>query len=193
MKKEKRAIRAVTARLLALGIGMSARTTHAAERRVNVVAFGDSVMWGQGLAERDKFRSIVRDHIHMFTPGRDVQLFNHSRSGAKIQPLATGGNNTLSALPQMDPPGAPIMSDDPAKIWGAVPWQLPSITKQSATPVLAYRRHGRRPGAAQTIRIASPRFTNRRYTNVRSGLAREWLCCVHGTSTSSLRDPRRLR
>lgn len=136
MKKVKRVLRAVTTAALALGIGTAASTSHAADRPINIVAFGDSVMWGQGLAEGHKFRSIVRDHIHALTPHRDVTVFNYSRSGAKIQSLPMDAKNPVPMLPLADPPGAPIQTDDPASIWGEVPWQLPSITKQSSTPML---------------------------------------------------------
>jgi len=136
MKKKMRALQGITSGLFAMGITLSATTSHAADRPINIVAFGDSVMWGQGLAEQEKFRTIVKNHIHSFTPNRDVRLFNFSRSGAKIEPRPVNGKGHLPMLPLTDPPGAPIQSDDPANLWGEVPWQLPSITKQYSAPQL---------------------------------------------------------
>lgn len=57
-------------------------------RPFNVVAFGDSVMWGQGLAEPSKFVSKVRLWLQGQL-GKEVRLLSFARSGAVYGPLPT--------------------------------------------------------------------------------------------------------
>lgn len=60
-------------------------------RPFNIVTFGDSIMWGQGLRQEQKFRTLVRDYISFRMPGREVRVFNFARSGAII-----GGDWTVA-------------------------------------------------------------------------------------------------
>lgn len=81
-------------------------------RPFHVVAIGDSVMWGQGLSEEQKFRNIVcawlRENNLL---RREVRQFNYSHSGAIIAhgPMAGERENATEAegwggeIPRHDP------------------------------------------------------------------------------------------
>src|SRR6185369_16725564 len=97
----------------------------------NIVTFGDSIMWGQGLSEAHKFRNIVASHIRGLTT-RPVTLTNFARSGAHIESRATSDVGKSPTLPASDPPSAFPFLDSSAA--GEVPWSLPSVTRQSASP-----------------------------------------------------------
>src|SRR5687767_3712045 len=56
---------------------------------IYMVALGDSVMWGQGLADAQKFQTKIASWIQTTNPERrPVQRFNFAHSGATIGGLA---------------------------------------------------------------------------------------------------------
>ncbi len=55
-------------------------------RPFNMLAFGDSIMWGQGLTENLKFATLVKNWVNTQLPGRGVSFQNLAHSGAIIQP-----------------------------------------------------------------------------------------------------------
>jgi lysophospholipase L1-like esterase len=91
-------------------------------RPFNVVAIGDSVMWGQGLAEGSKFVTLVRQRLQSQL-GKSVRLFLLARSGAEV-----------GLLPY--PTQFPAMAEDQAaqelgRSSGEIPRTLPSIMHQA--------------------------------------------------------------
>ncbi|MEO8089652.1 MAG: SGNH/GDSL hydrolase family protein [Gemmatimonadales bacterium] len=58
----------------------------AAARPFNMLAFGDSIMWGQGLTEEQKFATLVKNWVNTNLPGRGVTFQNFAHSGAVIMP-----------------------------------------------------------------------------------------------------------
>jgi lysophospholipase L1-like esterase len=91
-------------------------------RPFNVVAVGDSVMWGQGLAESSKFVTLVRQRLQSQL-GKPVRLFLLARSGAELglmpypsQFPATAENQAVQEL---------------AGSSGEIPRTLPSIMHQA--------------------------------------------------------------
>ncbi|MEP7227515.1 MAG: SGNH/GDSL hydrolase family protein [Gemmatimonadales bacterium] len=78
-------------------------------RPFNILAFGDSIMWGQGLSHNLKFATLVKDWVGANLSGRAVTLQNLAHSGAVIQ----------------------TDSEDGATGWeGEVPSPYPSISHQ---------------------------------------------------------------
>ena len=58
----------------------------AASRPFNMLAFGDSIMWGQGLTEELKFSTLVKNWVDANLPGRGVTFQSFAHSGAVIMP-----------------------------------------------------------------------------------------------------------
>lgn len=58
----------------------------AVSRPFNMLAFGDSIMWGQGLTEDLKFATLVKSWVNANLPGREVTFQNFAHSGAVIMP-----------------------------------------------------------------------------------------------------------
>ncbi len=54
--------------------------------KYEMLVMGDSIVWGQGLTEDQKFYTIVRNEITKRT-GRIIKLVNRSHSGATIMPV----------------------------------------------------------------------------------------------------------
>ncbi len=79
-------------------------------RSFNMMAFGDSIMWGQGLTENLKFATLVKDWVTANMLGRAVTFENFAHSGARIMP------DTLQ--------------DGMAPFAGEVPAKFPSVHKQ---------------------------------------------------------------
>lgn len=51
---------------------------------LHMALFGDSIIWGQGLKERDKFWCRVQQWVELKT-GRDVRVWSYAHSGAVIE------------------------------------------------------------------------------------------------------------
>ena len=51
---------------------------------LHMALFGDSIVWGQGLKERDKFWCRVQQWVELKT-GRDVRVWSYAHSGAVIE------------------------------------------------------------------------------------------------------------
>lgn len=54
-------------------------------RPFHMLAFGDSIMWGQGLSHNQKFATLVQDWVGANLPGRQLTFQNFAHSGAVIQ------------------------------------------------------------------------------------------------------------
>jgi hypothetical protein len=70
-------------------LGEPSRPVQLLVRPFNIIAVGDSIMWGQGLAQDHKFVTKVQQWLQsQFGPGKEVRLRNFARSGAlvKLQP-----------------------------------------------------------------------------------------------------------
>ena len=67
---------------------------------IHMVALGDSVMWGQGLADSQKFQTKIANWIQTTNPERrPVQRFNFAHSGATIGGLAgMSGSHTTGQM-----------------------------------------------------------------------------------------------
>ena len=73
------------------GLGPHGRDVlRVADRPFNILAFGDSIMWGQGLTEDLKFATLVKNWVGSQLPGREVSFQNFAHSGAIILQNATG-------------------------------------------------------------------------------------------------------
>ena len=55
-------------------------------RPFNMLAFGDSIMWGQGLTDGLKFGTLVKNWVDANLPGRGVTFQSFAHSGAVILP-----------------------------------------------------------------------------------------------------------
>jgi len=93
-------------------------------RSFNIVAVGDSVMWGQGLADNSKFVTQVRQRLQGAL-GKNVRLFLFARSGAefgeKPYPAQFPLNDENQAVQEL------------AASYGEIPRTLPSILHQALT------------------------------------------------------------
>src|SRR5262249_22159955 len=85
-------------------------------RAFNMVVLGDSIMWGQGLPQDQKFSTLVQNWLAKWVAPRPVQRFVFAHSGARIAPT---GNDT-----------GPDLSNGPAAFVGEVPDPSPSILSQ---------------------------------------------------------------
>jgi lysophospholipase L1-like esterase len=90
-------------------------------RPFNIIAIGDSVMWGQGLNEQNKFTRKVANWLQGEI-GKAVNLRNIARSGAVTYPDAGPSSREDAPLPDNN----------------EVPWSFPTISYQARTlaPVL---------------------------------------------------------
>ena len=68
--------------------GEPSRSLTLVVRPFNIVAVGDSVMWGQGLADNSKFVTKVRQWLQSQL-GKDVRMLSFARSGAVFGPFGS--------------------------------------------------------------------------------------------------------
>ncbi|MGG4498720.1 phycobilisome rod-core linker polypeptide [Brevibacillus reuszeri] len=106
---------------------------------LNVVAFGDSIVWGQGLYNRDKFTYLTKQWLQVVTE-RPVELFVFAHSGATIEP--SDSNDSFR-----DKQFA-VASEDLTNLWKPIPpgevnFGYPTIHQQvkSAAVRLPYWHH----------------------------------------------------
>jgi len=80
---------------------------------MQVILFGDSIAWGQGLNQADKFSTLISNRLatYLGAQGIGVELHSYAHSGATVWPDGTNGNA----------PG-----------WGEVPASAPPIVTQVA-------------------------------------------------------------
>jgi hypothetical protein len=97
-------------------LGEPSRSLTLVVRPFNIVAVGDSVMWGQGLAENSKFASKVRQWLQTQL-GKDVRLLLFARSGATLGPF--GGVDEARFVAEQNASS------------GEVPRDMPSIMHQA--------------------------------------------------------------
>lgn len=126
-------MKATACRYMALAIFFWAGTVQAQtrgtgrpheDRPVYMVTLGDSIMWGQGLPESNKFRNIVAQWIQKQYVGvrTVIQIPTHAHSGAHI--TVDPGQDTQTGLP------------------GEIPSHWPSVTMQVDLTVADLPRFG---------------------------------------------------
>jgi hypothetical protein len=89
-------------------------------RTFNVLVLGDSIMWGQGLREEDKFTSLVVNWIKAQLPGTLVNVTRYAHSGAVIAP--DEGEDAKAAKHGEVPSAYPSIT---AQFWTAASRVLP--------------------------------------------------------------------
>ena len=87
-------------------------------RPFTIVCLGDSIMWGQGLQDSNKFSAQVEAWLRTKLPGRPVQRFVYARSGATIGPDAEIPDRSRVE---------PWMNE---RSYGEVPCSWPWVTEQ---------------------------------------------------------------
>ncbi|MFL5606315.1 MAG: hypothetical protein ACJ8AD_07715 [Gemmatimonadaceae bacterium] len=73
----------------------------AADRPIYMVCLGDSIMWGQGLADGQKFQALVANWIQSNNPARrQIRRWNFAHSGAGFgpNPVTVIGRPTVASL-----------------------------------------------------------------------------------------------
>jgi hypothetical protein len=100
---------------------------HLAQRPLNIVTLGDSIMWGQGLPEQLKFRTLVANWLQaQYGSGRTViQWPTHAHSGA-----VTGMGAWPGYTNNQDPDSWSIIHLPTYPYPGEVPSDYPSISFQ---------------------------------------------------------------
>lgn len=112
-----------------------------ANRPFYMLSLGDSVMWGQGLSEHEKFRNLVRDWLRA-NPGlrREVVAFNYSRSGAILTHGPEQGEDKRSSESEM---------------WGGeMPSHDPTVVRQVGMALNGLRAHGVSPQEVDLILLS---------------------------------------
>lgn len=97
----------------------------------NVLAIGDSIMWGQGLKEEQKFTNLVAKQILNDT-GRPVRVFRYAHSGAVVQGTADGCPVEASANPRHGEISR--AEGQPEFASSRVPCQLDRFMKRTGNP-----------------------------------------------------------
>lgn len=113
-----------------------------ANRPLYMLSLGDSVMWGQGLAENQKFRNLVRDWLRQQHPElhRDVVAFNYSHSGAILTHGPEEGEDRRRTE---------------AEAWGGeMPSHDPTVVRQVGMALAGLRAHGVTPQEVDLILLS---------------------------------------
>lgn len=142
----------------ALARGLSRTPAGGTARPIYMLSLGDSIMWGQGLAEPQKFRNIVQQWIRSNNPERrDVVQFNYTHSGASlgIFPFGAYGQSSRFLAQRRVRVGARIDPTGARDIDVAdMDWPTDSIGRRIDREVAAEAAAERRPDAASLV---SPR------------------------------------
>ena len=96
-----------------------------------MLAFGDSIMWGQGLTEDLKFATLVKNWVTANMLGRGVTFENFAHSGARIMP--------------------DTVQDGMAPFAGEVPAKFPSVHKQLYRAIESLDARKVRPGEIDLV------------------------------------------
>lgn len=112
-------------------------------RPFNMVALGDSVMWGQGLAAEQKFTTQVQHWLEAWMYPRKVQRFVFARSGAVIGPCGIDADapcvinrSTVATAGEIEVP---------ASFAGEVPGSAPTILDQIDRAIATLPARGVQP------------------------------------------------
>lgn len=111
---------------------------------VRVACFGDSVMWGQGLTNPDKFKTLIAQALSVQLKKTAGITYDGSRSGAAILGSASGRADFVDTYPELFPNGTGLnafkansASDGVGKdetpawgLYGEVPSTYPTISAQ---------------------------------------------------------------
>jgi hypothetical protein len=116
------------------------------EPTVRIAAFGDSLMWGQGLERAERFSELIALGLGKHLAKRPHIIHDHSRSGAKIHATARERSEFLDTYPTfighgLAPFSTPLLeeigaflsgTDESAadQLYGELPSSLPTILGQ---------------------------------------------------------------
>ena len=74
----------------------------AAPAQIKVAAFGDSLMWGQGLRDADKFKNLATRNFGILAGGKPASIVcDRSRSGAKISASVAERRDFVDIYPHL--------------------------------------------------------------------------------------------
>ena len=110
-------------------VSISGPTVHLHSGPLNALAFGDSIMWGQGLADAHKFTNLVRDWLSS-NLAMPVAMTDLAHSGAIVQltPLPGLSQQVITTIDQ----GEAAKGGIPNQL-GEVPNNFPSVSFQGST------------------------------------------------------------
>jgi hypothetical protein len=91
-----------------------AENTSTTHKPFKIIAFGDSVMWGQGLAEHEKIHALVAAALQERLPSRAIELIQMAHSGAII-----GDPDDINPPPPLT-----------GELSGEVPFPRPTVFEQ---------------------------------------------------------------
>ncbi len=124
----------------AVATSATALGTPGAEFRV--AAFGDSLMWGQGLRRADQFSWLIKEQLGIAAKKTPVLVADRSRSGAQIDERAVQRQEFVSRFPEVFKsrtertrfidgtlPGAQIPAE---RLYGEIPATFPTVRAQVA-------------------------------------------------------------
>jgi hypothetical protein len=96
-----------------------------------VAAFGDSLMWGQGLRRSDRFSELITRELAKRQAKTAKLVFDDSRSGAKIRASQPEYVDFVDTNPSLFAAGTAIRVDVQAReLYGEVPSTFPQISVQ---------------------------------------------------------------
>ncbi len=112
----------------------------AAPAQIKVAAFGDSLMWGQGLREADKFKNVATRNFGILAGGKPASIvYDKSRSGAKIRATDAERHDFVDIFPHLFT-GQPVRVKDAftagtdesraSGLYGEVPSTFPTVRAQ---------------------------------------------------------------
>src|SRR5215218_8093067 len=105
-----------------------------------IAAFGDSLMWGQGVARLERFSLLTAQEIRKLVPNpTERTMVDRSRSGANIKVRVGSGSgrkgfvDTYPSLLPTDPEKQAFLNGDESaaqELFGEVPCTFPTVTWQ---------------------------------------------------------------
>lgn len=136
-----------------MGTGHLASAFAQSARPFNMITLGDSIIWGQGLPESMKFRTLVAQWLQsQYGSSRQVVLWpTHAHSGAKTgwgaYPTETSGQDPDNFYAKTPSSGYSV----PAPYPGEVPFGYPSISFQIGMTVNDLKQRGVDPGSVDLV------------------------------------------
>ena len=116
--------------------GVPSEGVVAPEDGVQIAAFGDSMMWGQGLRRNETFAALLLASMHDLHRKPVVMAVNRARSGAKIMARGRDRENFLDTFPELfsnRPQRQRFRDGDDGRaveLYGEVPSTFPTVRWQ---------------------------------------------------------------